>query len=182
MAITTKTGDKGTTSLYPRGRVPKDHIRVEACGNLDELCSYLGFSKALIDEKGIKKLIESFQQDLFVMGTEMATTGRFIRKLKRRMNKAHIDRLESILAGLENSVVLPRRCFCLSGNAVSGSLDIARTVARRAERSIVTLKRKGLLSNAFILVYLNRLSDLLYLLARGFEKRAVKSGRMRKHA
>jgi ATP:cob(I)alamin adenosyltransferase len=174
MAVTTKTGDKGSTSLYWGGRVPKDHIRVEAYGNLDELCSVLGLSKSLINEKSIKGLIESIQRDLFVVGAELATKKAFIGKLKQRVDKSYIERLEKISADLEDRRTFKECCFYLPANPISSSLDIARTVARRAERSIVTVKRKGLLTNKFILIYLNRLSDLLYLLARRHEKKHVK--------
>jgi cob(I)alamin adenosyltransferase len=175
MPITTKTGDKGITYLYCGARVAKDHISLEVCGNLDELCSCLGLSKSLIKQNSVKKMIESVQKDLFIIGAELATRKEFIGKLKTRVDKTDVDRLEKILVDLENARTFQERCFYLPGvNPVSSSLDIARTVARRVERSVVTLKRKRLLSNKFILIYLNRLSDLLYLLARRHEKKHVK--------
>ena len=175
MPVTTKTGDKGKTSLYCGARVAKDHISLEVCGNLDELCSCLGLSKSLIKQNSVKKMIESVQKELFIIGAELATKKEFIGKLKTRLDKNDVDRLETILVDLENTRTFKEQCFYLPGvNPVSSSLDIARTVARRVERSVVTLERKRLLSNKFILIYLNRLSDLLYLLARRHEKKHVK--------
>ena len=171
MGITTKTGDKGTTSLCHGVRVNKDDIRVDAFGTLDELCSSLGLSKSLIRDEKNKKLIGAIQQDLFVICAELASKPAFLAKLEKRVGRGYIDRLENIIAGLEKRKTFKECCFYLPGeNQVSSTLDIARTVARRAERIIVTLKRKGILLNDYILVYLNRLSDLLYLLARSYTK------------
>jgi len=171
MSITTKKGDKGITSLYSGEKVSKDDLRVETYGTLDELCSFLGLSKSLIKERKLKKLIQSIQQDLFVMGAELATKPTFFSKLKKRIGKGYVDRLEKIISGLEKKKTFEECCFYLPGENLNSSvLDIARTVTRRAERLVVTLKRKGILLNDFILIYLNRLSDLLYLLARGYGK------------
>lgn len=175
MAITTKKGDRGRTSLYWGTRISKNHIRVEVFGVMDELCSQLGMAKSLIEEMKTKKLIESIQQDLFVTGAEIATTAPHIRKLERRMNKGHVDRLEEIIQKLESEKKFEECCFYLPGqNLVSSSLDIARTVARKAERRAVTLKNKKMLKNRYVLMYLNRLSDLLYLLSRSYETKSQK--------
>lgn len=171
MSITTKKGDKGITSLYYGGMVSKDDARVDACGTLDELCSFLGLSKVILKDQKGKKIIESIQQDLFAIGAELATKGKFLAKLQKRIDKSCITRLEQCISDLEKKRKLKKRYFCLPGeNPISAVLDISRTVARRAERISVTLKRKGKLSNDFILIYLNRLSDLLYLMARACEK------------
>jgi len=171
MSIITKKGDKGMTSLYYGEQISKDDPRVETYGTLDELCSFLGLSKSLIKDQKNKKLIEAIQRDLFVIGAELATKRTSLGKLEKRIDKSYIDRLEKIIEGLEKKRAFKECCFYLPGeNLVSGALDISRTVARRAERLVVTLKRKGKLSNNFILIYLNRLSDLLYLLARAYGK------------
>jgi cob(I)alamin adenosyltransferase len=174
MSITTKKGDKGKTSLC-RGRIVcKDDPRVEFCGSLDELCSFLGLSKSMVKRKEAKALIESIQRDLFVIGIEIATESKFIKKLKSRVDNSYVSRLEKNILSLEKKNALTECCFCLPGeNEVSGILDITRTVARRLERLAVTLKKKKILLNGFILIYLNRLSDLLYLLARGCGKKAL---------
>ena len=171
MSITTKKGDRGDTFLYWGGKVSKDHVRIQACGTVDELCALLGFSKSLIKEKKIKRLLESIQADLCVVNAELVTIPVHIGKLKKRIDKADIARLEKMLLSLEKRRIIKERRFHLSGeNIISSSLDIARTVARRAERHVVTLKRKNIISNPLIVIYLNRLSDLLYLLSRSYEK------------
>jgi ATP:cob(I)alamin adenosyltransferase len=171
MGITTKKGDQGITSLYSGERVSKDDIRVEAYGTLDELCSFLGLSKSLIKNRKAKRLLESIQQDLFVIGAELAVNRKFFSKLEKRINNSYIGRLEKITVDLEKKKQFKECCFYLPGeNCVCATLDIARTVTRRAERLVVTLKKKGILLNSFILIYLNRLSDLLYLLARSYGK------------
>lgn len=174
MAITTRKGDKGFTYLYWGGKVSKDNIRVEACGTLDELCSFLGLAKSLISEKRNKKLIESIQKDLFVIGAEIATKAPFLGKLEKRICNADVQRLDKVLSSLEKTRTFDECCFYLPGNVISSSLDIARTVCRRAERRIVTMKQKGLLLNKSVAIYLNRLSDLLYLLVRSYEKKHVR--------
>jgi cob(I)alamin adenosyltransferase len=175
MSITTKKGDRGRTSLCFGAPVSKDNIRLEACGTLDELNSFLGLAKSLVKQKKNKKLIESMQGDLFVIGAELATKRASLAKLRKRIDKSYASRLENAIFELEKKKVIKESCFCLPGaNPTSGTLDIARTVTRRAERLVVTLKRKGKLWNNFILIYLNRLSDLLYLLARSCEKNRPK--------
>ncbi|MBN2119514.1 MAG: cob(I)yrinic acid a,c-diamide adenosyltransferase [Candidatus Omnitrophica bacterium] len=166
MSITTKTGDKGITCLYKGKKVYKDHLRIELCGSLDELGSYLGLSKNLVKSKKIKKIIEAVQRDLYLVAAEVVTQTKFLKKLKRRLDETFPARIERSIKDLEKK--LPRlNCFCLCGeNLCSSVLDVARAVSRRAERKATTLKRKSLLKNSHILVYLNRLSDLLFLLAR----------------
>lgn len=172
MSVTTKTGDKGITSLYMGGKVAKDDARVEAYGVLDELCSFLGLAKSFIKSKKCKKLIEFIQKDLFIICAELAIKVQFVHKLKRRIGVNEVDRLEIMIKELEGKSISKMRNFCLPGeNVVSGTLDVARTIARKAERRVVTLNRKGMLRNKQIIIYLNRLSDLLYLLARFCEKR-----------
>ncbi|MCK4519596.1 MAG: cob(I)yrinic acid a,c-diamide adenosyltransferase [Candidatus Omnitrophica bacterium] len=169
MSIVTKKGDRGKTHLYQGPRVSKDHIRIESCGTLDELSSYLGLSKSMIKNKQIKKIIEKIQKDLFILCAEIATEAKSLNKLKERIDNSFVECLDGIIKGLEDKKSLRVRYFQVSGeNPVSSTLDICRTIARRAERRVITLKRKKFLSNRHILIYLNRLSDFLYLLARKF--------------
>lgn len=170
MPITTKTGDKGTTSLYHGGRVSKDDQRVCTYGSLDELCAYLGFAKSLLKDRKIKNIIEAIQRELFIIGAEIATKSSCLNKLEKRIDNRYVQRLEGLIYELEDKRTFKECCFYLPGtNPLSSSLDIARTVARRVERMAVSLKREKLLKNSYILVYLNRLSDVLYLLARMYE-------------
>lgn len=175
MAITTKTGDKGRTALYLGGRVSKDHIRIEFYGTLDELCSYLGLAKAQLKKKKARDILESLQRDLFVIGAELATKTSCLKKLERKIGRSDIAGLDDHIAGYEKHRSHRECCFCLPGeNVTSATIDVARTIARRAERTVVTLKSRGILQNMHILTYLNRLSDLLYLMARDNEAKPKK--------
>lgn len=166
MGIVTKKGDKGKTSLFAGGFVDKDHVIVEACGTLDELCSFLGMAKSFLKNRSAKNILEDIQNDLFIVGAEVSCKAGLAGRLKKRMNSVYVARLDKIIGKLEKKNQL-RKIFCLPGeNSLSGVLDVARTIARRAERRVVTLSKKRMLKNPHILVYLNRLSDLLYLLAR----------------
>ncbi len=170
MSITTKKGDGGKTSLYPRGVVAKDHPRIELVGALDELNSFLGMARCLIKERAVSNAIKAVQEELFFLGAEAVTSIACLKKLKKRIGAQEIKRLESCIGRLEEKSPLKKLCFSVPGKTlVSSSLDAARTIARRAERRAVTLMRKGSLKNPSFLVYLNRLSDFLYLLARSCE-------------
>ena len=172
MSIVTKTGDSGKTSLYCGKRVDKDDMRVEICGALDEISSFLGMARNASKDKNTKRVVHSIQKELIVLGSEIATTKRGLSRLKKRIDKNSVCVLEKEIKCLEDKCAIKARSFCLPGaNAVSGALDVARAVTRRAERRSVTLVRKGMLSNPHIIVYLNRLSDLLYLLARSDEQK-----------
>ena len=175
MTVTTKTGDKGFTGLYLGGRVSKDNPRVELCGLLDELCSFLGLCKSLIKDRDKIKLIESIQRDLFVAGAEIAAKPKFINKLKNRIGNVCVIRLENEITMLENKLRLKECCFLLPGeNFICATFDLARAIARKTERRVVALTRKKQLKNQDLIIYLNRLSDLLYMLARFYEKRHQK--------
>jgi cob(I)alamin adenosyltransferase len=175
MSIVTMTGDKGTTGIYAGKRVSKDSLRVEIFGTFDELCSYMGLARSLVKQQKTKAVLEDIQRDLFVVGAEVATEARYLGKLKHRIGQSHIDKLEKLIYALERRANFEGCCFYLpGGNPQAASLDIARTVTRRAERRLVTLKRRGLLKNPDVLVYLNRLSDLLFILSRSLEKKPKK--------
>jgi ATP:cob(I)alamin adenosyltransferase len=173
MSITTKTGDSGKTSLFFGERVFKDNLRVQACGALDELCSFMGLAKSSIGSKSVKKIIEDIQRDLFIIGAETATSPKHFHKLEKRINGNFVSKLEKLIRHWESKKKFRACCFYLPGeNPVSALFDISRTIARRAERMAVGLKRKKVLKNPDIVIYLNRLSDLLYLFARAYEKKS----------
>ena len=166
MSIVTKTGDKGKTCLYAGGRISKDDIRMEACGCVDELCSFLGLARSVVSRRNAKLILQDIQQDLFLIGAELGTDSRQLRKLIVRISGPHIAKLDRHIARLEPKARLTRR-FVLPGNSLpSAVLDVARAIARRTERRVVTLSRRKRLKNPHIMVYLNRLSDLLFILAR----------------
>ena len=167
MKISTKTGDRGKTSILYGGRVKKSCLRIEVCGILDELNSFLGLSKSLSKDIATKRSINTIQRDIFTITSEAACAKSSAHKLKKKIGEKNIKALESSIEKLEKKNRSGRSSLSIPGkNTLSATLDVSRTVARRAERRIVAMKDKGMLKNNDILIYLNRLSDLLYLLAR----------------
>jgi cob(I)alamin adenosyltransferase len=174
MSIVTKTGDKGKTGLYAGKRVSKDDIRVEIFGCLDELCSFLGLAKSLVRNSRTRAILEDVQRDIFVIGAEVATEAKYLGRLKRRITSDHVDRLEAHIERIESKANFKGRCFCLpGGNTPAAALDVARTMARKVERRMVTFRRRRLLRNDLVPIYLNRLSDLLFILSRGLERKTT---------
>jgi cob(I)alamin adenosyltransferase len=172
MSIVTKKGDAGRTSLYCGKRVSKDDIRVDICGSLDEVSSFLGLAKNASKDKNTKKAIHSIQDGLIIVGSEVATSAAGKGKIKNRVGADSICAIEEEIDRLEGKRAVKIRSFCIPGNgAASSALDVARAITRRAERRSVTLLKKRMLNNPNIVTYLNRLSDLLYLLARFNEKK-----------
>ena len=163
MAIYTRTGDKGKTSLFDGTRVLKSHIRVETYGTIDELNSVIGAAVASIKKQksGIKKELEEIQHDLFAIGSVLATPhGMPVIGLDTRPKDFEklIDEMTSKMPELKN--------FILPGGSPAGSLlHVARTVSRRAERKVIALMQKEEVDTN-IVIYLNRLSDLLFTMAR----------------
>jgi cob(I)alamin adenosyltransferase len=168
MKIYTKTGDKGETGLFGGGRVPKDHPRVSAYGDIDELNSVIGIVRATASQQFFDALLESIQRDLFAIGGHLATPdpGRVAKSLEKgALSPDRIVEFEHHMDEAERTLP-PLRAFVLpAGSSVAASLHLARTVCRRAERSVVHLAHDHEVPELFI-VYLNRLSDLLFTLAR----------------
>lgn len=166
MKVYTKTGDKGTTSLYDGIRVSKDYIRVESYGTIDELNSSLGLAKNYIEEKEIKELVAKLQRSLFDVAGELATSD--YRTFKTRVTEKDIEFLEKQIDHF-TSIMDQENCFILPGsNLSSGHLHVARTICRRAERRMITLKESEDLSKT-VMKYVNRLSDMIYSIARFLE-------------
>jgi cob(I)alamin adenosyltransferase len=165
MKIYTKTGDDGTTGLFGGGRVPKASARVEAYGTIDELNSVLGVARA----SGLDPLAEStlgrVQSDLFVLGAELACVpGKESKLAMRLLDLSDIERLEQAIDLTEADLPALKTFVLPAGSPQAAALHHARTVCRRAERAIVALDDKPARSET--LVYVNRLSDLLFVLAR----------------
>jgi cob(I)alamin adenosyltransferase len=165
------SGDDGATGLLGGGRVPKDDARIEAYGTVDEASSVLGLAKALTADGRVREIIEDLQRGLYRLGAELATTpdreGSFA-----TTSESDVAALDSVLVELEAAVTMPDG-FVLPGvTPGSGALDVARTVVRRAERRCVTLLAEGGIANLQVRRYLNRLSLLLFVLARYEEERA----------
>jgi cob(I)alamin adenosyltransferase len=172
LRIYTKTGDLGETSLLGGTRVPKDHLRVAAYGDLDETNAALGAVRALAEEP-LERLLFSIQKDLFAIGAQLADPSHKVaaKRAKAAVTAAHVRRLEKAIDVREESLP-PLRSFVLPGGTPAAALlHQARTVCRRAERSVVTLAREADVDPR-IIVYLNRLSDLLFVLARAENHRA----------
>lgn len=173
MGIVTKTGDEGTTCLGSGRRVAKDHIALEVCGALDELGSCLGVAKSLVKNAAMRRLIDSIQRDLFVIGAEAGCGGTSVNRLKKRIGGRDAAMLDTAIVDIERKRPFEVRSFSVAGGTLASAImDMARTVARRAERRMVTLKKRSLLRNRYCLIYMNRLSNLLFLLARRLEKKA----------
>ncbi len=176
MSIITKTGDQGTTSLMYNRRVSKSDPRIEACGAVDELSAALGLARCASQQPRVAEAILGIQHDLIALMGELATSAEDLARHERdgyqRVRLELTQRLE-LLANATSTETGPFRGWALPGNSpAAAALDFARAVCRRAERSVVALWEQGLLQNVEILKYLNRLSDLLWLLARSAEAHA----------
>jgi cob(I)alamin adenosyltransferase len=171
--IYTRTGDKGDTGLFGGGRVPKTHPRVEAYGDVDELNAAIGLARAIELMPRIDEVLVPLQRDLFAIGALLATPDRD--KMKKQLEKARID--ERRIKELEHAIdegdreLEPLKAFIVPGGTPkAAALHVARTVCRRAERRVISLGSDEV--PAIVIVYLNRLSDLLFTLARVANKRA----------
>lgn len=165
MKLYTRTGDAGETSWFDGTRVRKDDARVDAYGDIDELNAWLGFARAAHLDPELDAEILRLQRDLFALGAQLADPGH---KIAARVTKAALDdedvaRLEQLIDRLDAEAP-PLRHFILAGGSPAGAaLHVARTVCRRAERRMVSL---GAAVDPVLLRYVNRLSDLLFVLAR----------------
>jgi len=176
-SIVTKTGDRGETGLLYGGRVSKTDARTEAYGAVDEAISALGAARALITDRNRHAIILRVQSELFTVGAELATDAAEYDKLQRHFMVVTPDftnRIEAEIAALEQEITLPAAFVIPGGTPAAAALDVGRTVTRRAERRIVGLQEAGLLKNPEVLRYVNRLSDLIFMLARAEEGLAVK--------
>jgi cob(I)alamin adenosyltransferase len=170
MKFSTK-GDGGETSLLGGQRVPKYDPRPETYGVLDEASSALGVARATTKNQKIKDIILSVQKDLLIMGAELSSVPEDIQKLTRRIGEGDIKRLEEIIDELQKNITLKNEFIYPGETPVSAQIDVGRTVIRRAERKAAGLKNEGLLRNAEINRYLNRLADMLFVLARYEEQK-----------
>ena len=176
MKIYTKTGDEGDTGLFGGGRVGKDHPRVEAYGEVDELNAVLGLARSIEMMPRIDEVLAPIQRDLFSLGALLATPQP--EKVKQQLEKARLD--DARIAELERAIdegeaeLEPLTAFILPGGTPkSAALHVARTVCRRAERRVIALMHdESVTVPPVVVIYLNRLSDLLFVLARVANRRA----------
>ena len=166
MKIYTKTGDAGTTGLFGGARVGKDDLRVEAYGTVDELNAIIGVARAAGLPPDVETALSKVQEELFVVGAELATVAGKEEKLSMALvNSSDTSRLEQAIDAME-ATLAPLRSFVLPGGSPgSAALHQARTVCRRAERSTLRASRESAIRSE-VLVYLNRLSDFLFVAAR----------------
>jgi cob(I)alamin adenosyltransferase len=174
MKIYTKTGDAGSTGLFGGGRVPKDDVRVEAYGDVDELNAVIGMARSVEAMPRIDEVLVPIQRDLFAIGALLATPDRD--KMALHLQKARIDegRIEELERAIDagEAELEPLTAFIIPGGTPkAAALHVARTVCRRAERHVVRLQHEVALP-ALAVIYLNRLSDLLFTLARVANRRA----------
>ncbi|HEY5940816.1 MAG TPA: cob(I)yrinic acid a,c-diamide adenosyltransferase [Gemmatimonadales bacterium] len=174
MKIYTRTGDTGETALFGGGRVTKDHPRVAAYGDVDELNSVIGFIRATEPAALFDPLLESIQRDLFSIGGHLATPDpERVRKAleKATLSPERVSEFERVMDEADQELQ-PLKAFVLpAGTPKASALHLGRTVCRRAERSVVHLSHDNEVPELFV-VYLNRLSDLLFTLARLANHRA----------
>ena len=184
-AVATRRGDDGSTGLLFGGdRIAKDDPRTEAYGTIDEAVAALGLARAELVSKaeggslpsplaGMASIILRLQRELFVVAAELAANpdawGR-LRDGQTRVSIEMVDGLEALLAEVEGSIEMPREFVVPGETRLSAALELSRTILRRAERRAVGLERSGLIPGDYLLPYLNRLSDVVWVLARAAEQ------------
>lgn len=173
MRIYTRSGDDGTTALLYGGRVDKDDARTVAYGTTDELVSALGMARAALrEDPAWHDAVLAVQRELFVVGAQLATLPDNWDRLEvgvSRVDESMITELEQRIDALTAAQPLPNEFVVPGQHPAGAALDLARAVARRAEREVVGMERHGLLPDDVALRYLNRLSDYLFVLARAVE-------------
>lgn len=172
-SIVTRTGDAGLTGLMFNRRVAKSHPRVEAYGSVDELNAALGMARSHCRASALGENLLAIQKDLVVLMGELATgvedLERYVRDGYHLVTAAHVASLDVLVRQLEEQKISFHGWATPGATICAAALDVARTTCRRAERRVVALHEAGQLHNAEILVFLNRLSDLLWLMARWAE-------------
>ncbi len=158
-----RKGDEGQTSLLTGERVSKASLRPETYGTLDEASSALGIAKAATNNETIRQMVTTVQQDLMILGAELASEGS---EPSYSVDGDLTRRLEGWIERLQEEVPVPRHFILPGDNLVSAAIDLARTMVRRAERRAVAMREAGLLDHAEVHAYLNRLADFLFTLAR----------------
>ncbi len=174
MSITTKTGDDGRTDLLFSRRTEKDAPRIAACGDVDELSAAIGLAKAHLQEFESAEKLTTIQQSLIALMGELATlpedADQYAGSRVDKLSIADTGNLNQWIGEMEDRCLSFKEWALPGGSVPSSHLDFARTVCRRAERSVVSLSKTGLPDESQAVIYLNRLSDLLWLLARAVDE------------
>jgi cob(I)alamin adenosyltransferase len=177
MSIVTKTGDQGTTAVMYGRRVAKSHPRVEAYGTVDELNAALGMARASAAHSFIRDHLLGIQQDLVILMGELATAvadlPRYVKDGYSLVTPAMTHKLDALVQEIEAQSLTFKGWATPGATMHSAALDLARTICRRAERRVCALQEAAQLHNAEIIIYLNRLADLLWLMARWVETHAA---------
>ena len=175
--VTTRTGDGGETSLFGKGRVPKTDRRITALGDLDEAQSAIGLARSLAPRSSLGRELLELQRGLYVAMSEVATPRDDLGRLPQRLDPSAIERLDRVLDALKKTVRIEGRFVIPGETRIAAAVDYARTVTRRAERAVVACVVAGMVDGGQLLPWLNRASDLLFVLARAAEgmPRASKS-------
>jgi cob(I)alamin adenosyltransferase len=174
--VTTRTGDEGYTDLLGPVRVPKYHRRPEAYGAVDEATSALGLARAHARDPDVNGWIHAMQNDLYVLMAELATPPENYAKVDFKIRGDDVARLDALGEELKGRVEIGNK-FIIPGDTVLGaSLDLARSIVRRAERHVARLYHESDVTNVEAMRYLNRLSDVLFILARFVERREMGEG------
>ena len=163
MKIYTKTGDKGETSLFGGKRISKDDQRIEAYGTVDELNSIIGVTRSFSKKPEIDKILARIQDQLFVLGADLATPADAKSRATKRITREDCTILEKIIDEIDAKLPQLKSFIVPGGSKTAGLLHHARTVCRRAERRVVSMQRG---TSEHTVIFLNRLSDLLFVLAR----------------
>ncbi len=175
MSIATRTGDNGTTGLMYNRRVSKCHPRVEAYGTVDELNAALGLARATTAHEFVRDALLPIQVDLVTVMGELATAvddlPRYVADAYPTVSPALTAKLDQLVRQIETQNITYRGWATPGATADAAALDVARTTARRAERRVCALQEADQLRNDEIIIFLNRLSDLLWLMARWVETR-----------
>jgi len=180
-SISTRRGDDGGTRLADGSRVSKGELRVEASGCIDELKTHIGLARSLCSDEEINRLARSIQKDLFAIGSAVSSKPGGRREIPT-IEKSMVQRLDDAVARMEAEPNVLHDWSVSGDHAAAAAFDVARTVARRAERNTVRLVTSGEKIQATVLAYLNRLSDVLWLCARVLEARAGIDARLRDEA
>jgi len=164
--VTTRTGDDGYTGLLGKARVPKWHPRPDTFGTLDEATSALGLARALTPHAEVRAVVLELQRELYLLMAELATGPDEYDRSPFRITAGHVAALESRAGEMQAKVEIGQQFIIPGETAGAAAIDLARTIVRRGERLAARLFHEGEISNSEVLRYLNRLSDVLFILAR----------------
>ncbi|HEX8501150.1 MAG TPA: cob(I)yrinic acid a,c-diamide adenosyltransferase [Pyrinomonadaceae bacterium] len=179
MSIATKHGDKGDTGLIGGARVSKADLRVEAYGTVDELGAAMGFARSVCDDAEVGELTKSIQRELFTVAGAVASPSGGAESRTTYVTPEMVEALTTHVARVEGTEGILSDWSLPGDHAAAAAYDVARTVCRRAERCVVRLAETGVEINPHVVPYLNRLSDLLWLMGRLLELRAGLDTRLR---